>query len=322
MFLVQKIEKMLFCFMCLWAFSVPSLATANDLPTKGVMFYMDGNVDSKKRIQFADILSQVYANIPQSTPMGFSSFSSPVYPLSEMTTPNVRANFEHKTIEAVRKGMSGFSSVGDLSEQLHKIMAVPGKHIVIIATSGSIRQDIDAVETFKKIHAAVPGITFVFVDLNGKNTLIQDIASVSTKEPVLQMEDLPVHIEQMVARSFHVYRNTATDADIHFSTGSAKIGRKDKEKLDHMIPSFLRAQYVLIAGYTDASGKSSSNNILSRKRADAIASFLIQRGVPAYKLRCNANGETEAEHLRSRADRHADAVSVTSYIQERHDSAF
>ncbi len=58
-------------------------------------------------------------------------------------------------------------------------------------------------------------------------------------------------------------------------------------------PEFKEAYKVLVVGHTDTSGKASYNKVLSRRRAQCVADYLISTGVDADKIRVVGRGPRE-----------------------------
>jgi OmpA-OmpF porin, OOP family len=85
-----------------------------------------------------------------------------------------------------------------------------------------------------------------------------------------------------------------TLADVLFDTGQATLKPGADLTLDHL------AQYmrdnphtrILIEGHTDSVGSEAYNDALSQRRADAVASALASRGVPADAIRAIGRGKS------------------------------
>ncbi|WP_063833143.1 OmpA family protein [Aureispira sp. CCB-QB1] len=82
--------------------------------------------------------------------------------------------------------------------------------------------------------------------------------------------------------------------DVHFETNKATLLPPSFASLDELAEVLLLKKdlYVEIAGHTDNVGDSSSNLLLSQKRADAVVKYLIQKGVPANQLTAKGYGES------------------------------
>ena len=48
---------------------------------------------------------------------------------------------------------------------------------------------------------------------------------------------------------------------------------------------------LIVEGHTDSQGSSSSNQVLSQQRADAVRSYIISRGYPADLIQAQGIGE-------------------------------
>ena len=73
---------------------------------------------------------------------------------------------------------------------------------------------------------------------------------------------------------------------ITFSTGSAKLRRDASKHLDQAAEFLLKRRnlQLRIEGHTDSTGNESKNRELSRRRAESVKRYLVQRGVPPDRL--------------------------------------
>jgi outer membrane protein OmpA-like peptidoglycan-associated protein len=73
---------------------------------------------------------------------------------------------------------------------------------------------------------------------------------------------------------------------ITFSTGSSKLQRDANKHLDKAAEFLLKRRnlQLRIEGHTDSTGNEAKNRELSRRRAEAVKRYLVQRGVPADRL--------------------------------------
>lgn len=80
---------------------------------------------------------------------------------------------------------------------------------------------------------------------------------------------------------------------VFFNSGSDKLKKKSFGILEQ-VASFLKAnwqiQRVLIEGHTDSRGDKEMNVDLSERRARRVLAFLVDKGVPAWKLRAKGYG--------------------------------
>ena len=85
-----------------------------------------------------------------------------------------------------------------------------------------------------------------------------------------------------------------TLGDVLFATGTAELLPGATSNLDQLV-SFLGkypTRTVMIEGHTDNVGSSSSNQLLSERRADSVRSHLVRRGVDAGRLTTTGAGES------------------------------
>jgi len=80
---------------------------------------------------------------------------------------------------------------------------------------------------------------------------------------------------------------------VFFETESADLSPEAREQLDAVADDLLahEDQVLVLRGYADARGPGRYNQALSRARAQAVREYLVQRGVPAQRLRSEALGE-------------------------------
>ncbi len=83
------------------------------------------------------------------------------------------------------------------------------------------------------------------------------------------------------------------DAPVEFALGSADLTAAGQQVLDQaaVIIQSQPGLQVLIAGHTDTAGSNETNEALARQRAGAVRTYLLTRGVPAYRLVAVSYGE-------------------------------
>ena len=85
-----------------------------------------------------------------------------------------------------------------------------------------------------------------------------------------------------------------TLGDVLFATGTAELRSGATSNLDQLV-SFLGnypTRTVMIEGHTDNVGSSSSNQLLSERRADSVRSHLVRRGIDAGRVTTSGAGES------------------------------
>lgn len=83
-----------------------------------------------------------------------------------------------------------------------------------------------------------------------------------------------------------------TDRTVEFETGSTRLTPRGRALLDQVadvVPK-LRSDKVQIIGHTDNSGSRTTNLVLSQARADAVKSYLIDKGLPAARFETSGVG--------------------------------
>ncbi|WP_411236849.1 OmpA family protein [Marivita sp. S0852] len=81
-------------------------------------------------------------------------------------------------------------------------------------------------------------------------------------------------------------------SDLDFASGSASLGTGPLASLDAIV-AYLTAnptREITFVGHTDATGSLAANVALSRRRAQAVQSYIVQRGVPAAQVAADGVG--------------------------------
>lgn len=81
---------------------------------------------------------------------------------------------------------------------------------------------------------------------------------------------------------------------VTFATGSSSINMTFQNTLNNVAQSLIQYPNSLVDvyGYTDSTGSVEFNQRLSEQRANAVASYLISRGVSATRIRAQGFGES------------------------------
>jgi outer membrane protein OmpA-like peptidoglycan-associated protein len=85
------------------------------------------------------------------------------------------------------------------------------------------------------------------------------------------------------------------ESGLLFDFDSDKLRDASKQNLDNLASSLSEFgdSKLLLVGHTDDIGTDTYNLDLSRRRADAVASYLISRGVPSSRVATSGRGESE-----------------------------
>lgn len=88
-------------------------------------------------------------------------------------------------------------------------------------------------------------------------------------------------------------RDVLSTGAITFASGTAELAPGSRGLLDAVADVLTRYPAILVQvqGHTDSEGTSRSNRRLSQHRADAVAAYLIEAGVPDPALRARGYGE-------------------------------
>jgi outer membrane protein OmpA-like peptidoglycan-associated protein len=92
---------------------------------------------------------------------------------------------------------------------------------------------------------------------------------------------------------------------VHFASANADLSPSEETSLRHLVERYSRTNRFVIElrGYTDGAGSAEGNLALSTKRAQTIARFLIDNGIPQQRIQLLGLGEIDgsapnSEHRR------------------------
>lgn len=82
---------------------------------------------------------------------------------------------------------------------------------------------------------------------------------------------------------------------VYFKTGSSVLRKEDKTILDQASRAYNEGRPIvmILTGTSDRVGDPQSNLTLSQRRATAVLSALLDRGIPAERFQILAKGESE-----------------------------
>ena len=115
---------------------------------------------------------------------------------------------------------------------------------------------------------------------------------------------------------------SAGEATVLFKFNSDKLTEDAKQQLDQLVSgsaNTLKRYFVAIQGFTDKTGPSDYNLELSRRRAQAVQTYLIgQRNVPVYRIQIVGLGKDKpVNEQKTRDDRSKNRrVEVTLFSAE------
>jgi hypothetical protein len=90
-------------------------------------------------------------------------------------------------------------------------------------------------------------------------------------------------------------QDTAKTTDIFFNSNEAGMEAADKSALTAELERLKQSQdySIVIEGYTDTTGEDAYNLALSKRRVEAVRSFLIENGIDAGRIKAQGKGRTD-----------------------------
>ena len=119
-----------------------------------------------------------------------------------------------------------------------------------------------------------------------------DPALIGLKEGVHEVLRISVPYK-LASRTFKPENTVITIGDVLFETDNAQLrsdGMRNIDKLAGFLVKFPRRS-ALIEGFTDSTGSDSHNQALSGRRADAVRTAMVDRGVGRDRLSTRGYGE-------------------------------
>lgn len=98
---------------------------------------------------------------------------------------------------------------------------------------------------------------------------------------------------RQVVSNLDDYKQVA-DLTIPFAFNKYALTAKDREDLDNMVASASKNKryFIAVEGFTDRTGSRQYNEVLSRKRADAVTEYLVAKhDIPIYRIHMIGLGE-------------------------------
>ena len=175
------------------------------------------------------------------------------------------AVFDEETGDAVVAAAQSVFGAGNVIDEL--VIGADAEGRVVI--EGSI-----AASNRRALNFAAQGLEAIGLTIDSRSEFVELTAS----QQALQ-EELDAAVAELV---------------INFVSGSATLADSEAAKLIPIIVILSDATDVLVAveGYTDDQGDPAGNQELSRQRAEAVVTYLVEQGVDAALLRSTGNGES------------------------------
>jgi outer membrane protein OmpA-like peptidoglycan-associated protein len=115
------------------------------------------------------------------------------------------------------------------------------------------------------------------------------------KADIVTLSEVQTEDIKMKYEAFHISgeKELRTDENIFYESGKSDIKEQSKVILEHIVRILTDNPGVTleIISHTDAIGDDKSNLALSKKRAQAVAEYLVSRGIAAKRITTDGEGE-------------------------------
>lgn len=149
----------------------------------------------------------------------------------------------------------------------------------------AINQRLDRTDQRKELWALRDRMDDIEGRLDDLGLQVDELAREREREKTPAMENAMAALSKLAGRNVQV----------HFSLGSAEIQRDGRALLDEVVRTMALSpgDRLLITGHADRSGDPVANLALSERRAKAVRSYLLARGIGAERLLLNYFGSEQ-----------------------------
>lgn len=126
---------------------------------------------------------------------------------------------------------------------------------------------------------------------------VEAVESQATEKAVVKQEAVVAPVEVVRGEGTGVFATIAIPSASMFELGQVEINEAGKAAIDeyreNLGPELTDAYMVLVVGHTDTSGDASYNDVVSLKRAQSVADYLVATGANEDRIRVIGRGSRE-----------------------------
>ncbi len=126
--------------------------------------------------------------------------------------------------------------------------------------------------------------------------LTREMASSESIAKTLRLKPLVVEKEEVLIAEAPVEGEVFVLKDIQYATDQYELNEEAKAVLDSILIPFLKNRpydQLMISSHTDDQGSKKYNENLSRKRAEYVARYLNDKGIPLHKIQATGHGKSK-----------------------------
>ncbi len=125
-----------------------------------------------------------------------------------------------------------------------------------------------------------------------RSGLAKDLPQGWTAKAEISVKPIAAPVDATVCQQ--LYAETLMKGSIRFETASAVIDRDSASVLDRLVEIALRCStaHIEVIGHTDSDGDAAANQVLSERRAEAVASYMTKAGLPFDQFTTSGDGSS------------------------------
>ncbi len=267
------------------SFLVPAAKAEQMRKVDSFDFLVDNTVSMDEDV-VVETLTKINSMIPE---LGYKSsmhnFSGVVVPYGPWDKAGMDAAFTDAD--------SGFGEeLGDaIIATAPDLYAMEGPSAVVLFTDGESEKGVNPISEIRMLYEAAPDLcvhVVSFAESATAQAILDEIAGMKKCSVSVKAADLLASDEataQFVQDVFYADgENVFVLRGVNYEFDSAELNVEAKIVLDELIPTLSNSEAITLEGWTDSKGSAAYNEKLSLRRAEAVAAYLVQMGIPAEKI--------------------------------------
>ncbi|MDR1777860.1 MAG: OmpA family protein [Desulfovibrio sp.] len=207
-------------------------------------------------------------------------------------------------LSKLRSGFPVFGRMTYMGDGMHKyepfLSSMKRDAAIILVTDGDNNRGSDLVEVARQVYASQRNLVIHIISLadtkHGEAT-VKAIAGMNPESVLVRAEDLATSdaaVERFVLAVFCRESNVLVLRGVNFAFDSYALDNKAQATLNEAA-NLIKGQpnkRVMLTGWTDYIGSDAYNQKLSQNRANAVKTYLSNKGVPSSRMSAIGKGKS------------------------------